>query len=322
MRDRHRRPGARGATAPRNTAARLGTTAASRTTCDRDYSLSEALRAACSEAGIVFREVPADGRWHKTDIDDDPHGGGDGRIKLFPDGEGGIVCNWKGETLPFFAGDGRKLTEAERQDRKRRRADAIRQAGEEEARRRTEARDQAQALWKAAKPAPADNPYLTLKAVAPVAALREIPAGEAAKVLGYTPKSSGEPLTGRLLIVPVKVGGELSTVEMIDGGRRKTTLYGGAKRGGYWAAQPLPEGDGEGLVLLIGEGVATVLSAKEASGHPAIAALSCGNLEPVAKAMRDLYPAAVLVVLADLVKATGEPDPHAIEAARAVGGLV
>jgi len=31
--------------------------------------------------------------------------------------------------------------------------------------------------------------------------------------------------------------------------------------------------------------------------------------------MRERYPAAALVILADLVKATGEPDPHAIEAA-------
>jgi putative DNA primase/helicase len=36
--------------------------------------------------------------------------------------------------------------------------------------------------------------------------------------------------------------------------------------------------------------------------------------------MRERYPAAALVILADLVKATGEPDPHAIEAARAIGG--
>ncbi len=36
--------------------------------------------------------------------------------------------------------------------------------------------------------------------------------------------------------------------------------------------------------------------------------------------MRERYPAAALVILADLVKATGEPDPHAIEAARSVGG--
>ena len=38
--------------------------------------------------------------------------------------------------------------------------------------------------------------------------------------------------------------------------------------------------------------------------------------------MRERYPTAVLVVLADLVKGTGKPHPHAIEAARAVGGLL
>jgi len=68
--------------------------------------------------------------------------------------------------------------------------------------------------------------------------------------------------------------------------------------------------------------VATGLSGKEASGHTAIAALSAGNLLAVAKAMRERYPAAVLVMLSDLVKATGTPDPHAIEAARTVGGVV
>jgi putative DNA primase/helicase len=68
--------------------------------------------------------------------------------------------------------------------------------------------------------------------------------------------------------------------------------------------------------------VATVLSAKEATGHPAIASLSSGNLTTVAKAMRERYPQAALVILADLVKATGEPDPHATEAALAIGGLL
>jgi putative DNA primase/helicase len=67
---------------------------------------------------------------------------------------------------------------------------------------------------------------------------------------------------------------------------RKSALYGGAKTGGYWAAQPLPDGDGTGLTLLIGEGVATVLSAREATGDPAIAALSSSNLLAVTREMR------------------------------------
>jgi putative DNA primase/helicase len=178
----------------------------------------------------------------------------------------------------------------------------------------------AAAIYKAATE-PVNNPYLARKRVSPVATLREIDAGAAAAILGYTPNSRGDLLTGRLLVVPVKQGDRLSTLELIDGDKRKAALAGrGSKAGGYWATERLPDGDGDGLTLLIGEGVATVLSAKEASGHPAIAALSSGNLPTVAKAIRESYPAAVLVILADLVKATGEPDPHAIEAAKVGAG--
>lgn len=112
-------------------------------------------------------------------------------------------------------------------------------------------------------------------------------------------------------------GAGLLTLELIDGDKRKTALAGrGSKAGGYWATEPLPDALD---TLLIGEGVATVLSSREASGHPAVAALSSGNLPAVAKAMRQLYPAAELVILADLVKATGALDPHALEAAQSVG---
>lgn len=183
---------------------------------------------------------------------------------------------------------------------------------------RAEAVKKSAGIWKAATEAKPDHPYLVRKRVSPVATLREIDADTAAAILGYAPKSSGESLAGRLLVAPVKVGDGLSTLELIDEEGRKSAVYGGAKAGGYWAAQQLHDGDG--LTLLIGEGVATVLTAKEASGHPAIAALSAGNLSAVAKAMRERYPSAALVILADLVKATGAPDPHAVEAAKSVGG--
>ena len=194
-------------------------------------------------------------------------------------------------------------------------------AAQEEARaasERAEAAKKSAAVWKAAGEAKPDHPYLVRKRVSPVATLRELDAGAAAAILGYAPKSGGEHLAGRLLVAPVKVGDGLSTLELIDPDGRKSAVYGGAKAGGYWAAQPLPDDDG--LTLLIGEGVATVLSAKLAAGGPAVAALSAGNLSAVAKAMRERYPSAALVILADLVKATGAPDPHAVAAALSVGG--
>ena len=188
----------------------------------------------------------------------------------------------------------------------------------ETARERADTAKKAAAIWKAGTD-PAGNPYLSRKRVSPVATLREIDAGAAAAILGYVPKSGGEPLAGRLLVVPVKQGDRLSTLELIDGDKRKAALAGrGTKAGGYWAAQPLPDGNGDGLTLLIGEGVATVLSAKEATGHPAIAALSSGNLEVVAKAMRGKYPAACLVILGDL----GNGQVTADAAAKAVNGLL
>lgn len=205
----------------------------------------------------------------------------------------------------------------------RRRIAAERAAKEETeiARERADTASRAAAILKAATEAKVDNPYLVRKQASPVATLREIDAGAAAAILGYPPKSGGDALAGRLLVVPVKRGDGISTLELIDGDKRKAALAGrGSKVGGYWATERLPDGDGAGLTLLIGEGVATGLSASKATGHPAIAALSSGNLPAVAKAMRERYPAAALVILADLVKATGEHDSHAIEAAKVGAG--
>ena len=280
-----------------------------------NVSLHDALQSACAEVNIVYRDVPADGRWYETDVDGDRRGLGNGRIKLFPDGEGGIVCNWKGETRPFFADDDPTLTEAERAERDRKRQAVIRQAREEETRRRAEAARKAAAIWQAAQPV-SDHPYLTRKGVRATPTLREIHTDQAAAILGYRPKAKGEPLAGWLLVAPVKIGAQISTAELIDEAGRKAAIAGDAKAGGYWAAQPLPDDHGDGLTLLIGEGVATVLSVTEATGFSSIAALSCGNLPAVARAMRGRYPAARLGILAGL----GNGQQDAEEAARAVGG--
>ncbi|MDP2821701.1 MAG: PriCT-2 domain-containing protein [Sulfuritalea sp.] len=183
-----------------------------------------------------------------------------------------------------------------------RRRDAAERAAKDEieiARERAEAALKAAAILKAATEAKADHPYLSRKRVSPVATLREIDAGAAAAILGYPPKSGGNALAGRLLVVPVKQGDGISTLELIDESGRKAALAGrGSKVGGYWAAQPLPDGDGP-EPLEIGEGVATVLSAKESSGYLTVAALSASNLLAVAKIMRKRYPTRPLVFLVD-----------------------
>jgi putative DNA primase/helicase len=204
-------------------------------------------------------------------------------------------------------------------ERKRVTAERDAQDDATEARQRADTAKNAAAIWKAGTD-PVDNPYLLRKRVSPVSSVREISAATAAAILGYPPTSGGEQLVGRLLVVPVKQGDRLSTLELIDGSGRKTALAGrGTKVGGYWAAQSLPNSDGP-EPLQIFEGMATSLSGKAANGYLSIATLSSCNLEVVAKIMRERYPTRPLIIGADLVKTTGEPDPHAIEAARVVGG--
>jgi len=192
---------------------------------------------------------------------------------------------------------------------------------EDDLRRQAKAAATAANVWKAAAPAKPDHPYLLKKQVKPTSTLREIDFSALKNLIGYAPQANGEPLAqGRILVVPLKYVGKLSTVEMIDQESRKTALAGGKKGGAFWATNKLPSGDGAGLRLLIGEGVATVLTARLATGYPAVAALACGNLPSIAEQMRNRYPKAEIIVLTELQKQSGEPDSHALEAANAIDG--
>jgi putative DNA primase/helicase len=180
----------------------------------------------------------------------------------------------------------------------------------ETTREREETAKKAQAVLSKANIAKPENPYLLAKGISPVATLREIEASDIAAVLGYIPKSGGEALEGRLLVVPVKQGNGISTLELIDGKNVKQRwLVAVLRRVAIGLPRGFPTEMGAGVTLLIGEGVATVLSCSEATKHIGVAALSAGNLLAVTEGMRKRYPSAELVVLSDLVKATGEPDP-------------
>ena len=148
----------------------------------------------------------------------------------------------------------------------RQRATAERAAAEQAdiASERADTAAKAAAVWTAATLARADHPYLERKRIAPVPTLREITADAAAAILNYQPKSRGEPLTGRLLVVPAKRGDGLSTLELIDETGRKTALAGrGTKAGAYWATWRIQEGCG---MVLIGEGVATAATCRKREG--------------------------------------------------------
>lgn len=121
-------------------------------------------------------------------------------------------------------------------------------------------------------------------------------------------------------LVPLRDGaGKLWNLQTIapqppaDGGSDKRFLKGGRKSGLWRWCGPAPGDAGSAgstgdtgsvadappLVLCVGEGYATCASVHEATGHPVAVAFDAGNLAHVCKALRGLYPRALIVVCGD-----------------------
>ncbi len=173
---------------------------------------------------------------------------------------------------------------------------------------------QARALWERARPAGADHPYLRRKGVQPVAGLRELRVSDVLEATGWQPKGKDGPLAGRLLVAPIGDLEGVTSLELIDEKGRKAFLPGGRVKGCWWAPEPLPKRPER---ILVAEGIATALTAREATGWPAVAALSVSGLRPVAEALRRRHPQAHIVVLAEIGR-----EPAAHDTARAVEGAV
>lgn len=139
---------------------------------------------------------------------------------------------------------------------------------------------------------------------------------------------------GGWLLVPLRdASGKLWNLQRIAptkpaSGSDKLFLKGGRKSGLWHLVGDLPAADDAGpAVLLIAEGYATAATLHEATGHPVAVAFDAGNLQHVARALRQQYPAALLVVCGDDDRDTernGGNNPgrtKATAAAKAVRGL-
>jgi len=121
------------------------------------------------------------------------------------------------------------------------------------------------------------------------------------------------------LVIPIRnADGAFRSLQLISAMGKKRYLPGGEVRGGHFIIGKPAD------VICIGEGYATMATVHEATDHACVVAFDCGNLEPVAKAIRAKYPDAKLVLCADDDhKTTGNPGvTKAAAAARAVNGLV
>ncbi len=281
--------------------------------------LQEAAQIACAEIGVTYRPVPADGRFHQLDVECKPNRNGAGRIRLFPDSEGGSVWNFvSDETRLFWVKNDRTLSPADQFERKQRIMAEREQSDKEIAAARQRAAETSRKVLKESLSLER-NAYLNRKGVTPTETLREIQLITLTELIGYTPRAKGRPFTGEhILIVPVSNHLGVTTIEMIDETGLKSGLVDGQKKDCFWSTGQLPDGDGTGQTIGIGEGVATMLTYHMATGDTGIAALSCGNLKAVALYFRGRFPNAKIVIVSDI----GNGEQAATDAAHSTNSFI
>ena len=243
--------------------------------------------------------IVADGRVHRYRIEGDKPGSRNGWTVAY-DGarRGGAFGSWRtGESHTWHESTTRPQTPAERAEHQRliKAAQAARLA--ELASVQASARERAVRLWRTAHPATDAHAYLKRK-----------------RIGAYGIRQ----LRDSLVIAARDVSGTLHTLQFIAADGTKRFLTGGRITGCYFAIGR-PAGS-----LLVCEGLATGSTLYQATGRAVAVAFNCGNLRPVAMALRGKFPALRLIVCADNDTGTpGNPGlTHATAAARAVGGFV
>lgn len=256
---------------------------------------------ALDRAGLAMHKpsVIADGCLHRFRVDGDKPGSSNGWYVLHLDDKPfGAFGSWKtGQSETWALGTAEAMTAAERQALAARMAAAKLARDAEQAAVQASARQRANDLWEKAKPADGSHAYLVKK---------DVPA-------------YGLKVLRQQLVVPLRdVDGTLHSLQFIAGDGRKTFLTGGRKRGCYHAiGKPA-------AALCICEGYATGATIYRDTGHATAVAFDAGNLQPVARVLRQKFPRLTLVIAADNDTETpGNPGVTAAQAAaRAVGGVL
>jgi putative DNA primase/helicase len=262
---------------------------------DANSQFREVMRA----AGLEPPDVIEPGKLHRFPGIGKRNGNTAGWCKLFDDGLGGSFGDWSsGFSENWQAKRDKPFSPAEREAFKRHVAEAQAQLDAERKTRQAEAAAKAAAIWNVAAPAPGDHPYLVRKGI----------------------EADGARLHNGALLIPMREGGELHSLQFIGPDGDKRFLTGGRVAGCYFSI-----GSTQGAAALcIAEGFATGATIHQATGHPVAVAFNAGNLKAVAQAMRARFPTLPLIVCADDDADTqGNPGlSKASEAAQSIGGLL
>ena len=264
------------------------------------------LRAACDFCGVVPPDSLIAGQLIRTPTLSHRRSK-NGYIRIFSDGAA-IVGNWENGLEAFYSDkSGKTLSRQERAELRRQ---------SEQRRRETEREGVCQRLnvffgadygayptvsmeWQGT----ARHPYLEKKHVEPTETMYEC---RRENFEAYFGKDYQRLPEGRLLVFPlINTTGDLISAQFIAEDGSKYFLRNGQTKGAFWQATFLPIDRGAPFKIHIAEGVATLLSVLQQSETLSGVFISCmnaGNIKPVAKAMREAYPATEIVMYADVDK--------------------
>ena len=267
-------------------------------------------RAILTDAGILFEPLDCSGEMAYRGTTKKPNST-TGRYILHLDNNPRVwFCNRhngdddKGQVVNLYSNEEwQTMTEADKEALRERIRQEKQAAQEANEKKRQQAAREAKSLWAKCSYATDKNAYLSRKGVIPLGDMMQDAEGR--------------------LVLPMKNSeGETVSLQFIAGDGEKRFLPGGEKKGCYF---PIPAHDGDKYgTLLIGEGVATVLSCCMSTGFAGLVAFDAGNLLPVAEAARARYPQREILVCADNdIREDGKPNTgaqKATEAAQAIGG--
>lgn len=271
---------------------------------------TERFRNAIQAAGLQPPDVIEPGRFHKFPGEGKRNGNNAAWCKLFPDGIGGIFGDYStGLSTCWQANREKPHTPAEREAFKRHVAEAKAQADKEQAERQAKTATQATAIWNDADDAPGDHLYIKVKGIG----------AHGLRVYRGDLVIGGMACDGAL-IVPMKIGGELHSLQFIAPNGDKRFLPGGRVAGCYFLIGNADETKTTSK-LAVCEGFATGATTREETGLPVVVSFNAGNLLGVATFIRSKLPDVQILLFGDF-DASGTGQRDATEAAQAVGGIV
>ena len=240
-----------------------------------------------------------DGKLTRYRVDGDKAGSKNGWVVFYNHpAPAAAFGSWKtGESHTWHEASDRQISPAERAERRKQLQAAQAARAAELVKVQTSARQRAEKLWAMARPATNAHAYLQRKGV----------------------HAYGIRQLRDMLLIPARdVHGELHTLQFITADGAKRFLTGGRIVGCYYAIGKPRE------ILLLAEGLATGSTLHQATGAAVAVCFNCGNLLPVARALRSKFPRMRLIVCADNDSHTpGNPGvTHAKAAAKAVGGFL